>query len=185
MPGKTGEYYDLRVAGLTRRLKKVRVADSLVIASFVMLGDTKLIEACADALLPLLPKDEIDMLVCLEAKGIPLTHALAVRLGVDYITVRKSVKSYMENPLVVEVQSITTAGSQLLVMDGVDRAKVEGKRICVVDDVVSTGGSLRSVEKLLAEAGAEVVSKTAVLLEEGGYDGQDLVYLERLPVFPD
>jgi Adenine/guanine phosphoribosyltransferases and related PRPP-binding proteins len=185
MPESTNGFYELRVAGLTRRLKKVRVADTLVIASFVMLGDTKLIEACADSLLPLLPKDEIDMLVCPEAKGIPLTHAPAVRLGVDYITVRKSVKRYMENPPVVEVQSITTAGSQLLVMDGVDRAKVEGKRICVVDDVVSTGGSLRSVEKLLAEAGAEVVSKTAVLLEEGGYDGQDLIHLERLPVFPD
>ena len=150
-----------------------------------MRGGTKLIEASADALLPLLPKDKIDMLVCLEAKGIPLTHALAVRLGVDYVTVRKSVKSYMEDPLVVEVQSITTAGTQLLVMDGVDRAKVEGRRICVVDDVVSTGGSLRSVEKLLEAANAEVVAKTAVLLEEGGYDGQDLVYLERLPVFPD
>jgi len=184
MPGTTGEFYELKVAGLVRRLKKVRVVETLVIASFVMLGDTKLIEACADALLPLLPKKRIDMLVCLEAKGIPLTHALAVRLGVDYVTVRKSVKSYMEDPLIVEVQSITTAGTQLLVMDGVDRAKVEGKRICVVDDVVSTGGSLRSVEKLLAEANAEVVAKTAVLLEEGGYDGQDLVYLERLPVFP-
>ncbi len=178
-------FYELKVAGLTRRLKKVRVAEHLVIASFVMLGDTRLIEACADALLPLLPKETIEMLVCLEAKGIPLTHALAVRLGVDYVTVRKSVKSYMEDPLVVEVQSITTAGKQLLVMDGVDRAKVEGRRVCVVDDVVSTGGSLRSVEKLLSAAGARVVAKTAVLLEEGGYDGADLVYLERLPVFPD
>ncbi len=184
MQESSREFYELHVAGLTRRLKKVRVADNLVIASFVMLGDTKLIEVCADALLPLLPKEKIDMLVCLEAKGIPLTHALAVRLGVDYITVRKSVKSYMEEPLVVEVQSITTAGSQLLVMDGVDRARVEGKGICVVDDVVSTGGSLRSVETLLAQAGAEVVAKTAVLLEEGGYDGHDLVFLERLPVFP-
>jgi len=185
MAGNGTDFYELKVAGITRRLKKVRVAEHLVIASFVMLGDTKLIEACADALLPLLPKDTIEMLVCLEAKGIPLTHALAVRLGVDYVTVRKSVKSYMEDPLVVEVQSITTAGKQLLVMDGVDRAKVEGRRVCVVDDVVSTGGSLRSVEKLLSAAGAKVVAKTAVLLEEGGYDGADLVYLERLPVFPD
>ena len=178
-------HYTLKVAGIERELKKVRVAPGLVIASFVMLGDTELVERCADALLPKMPREELDLLVCLEAKGIPLTHALARRLSLDYVTVRKSVKSYMDNPLVVEVQSITTAGTQLLVMDGVDRSKVEGKRICVVDDVVSTGGSLRSVERLLAEAGAEVVAKTAVLLEEGGYDGQDLVYLERLPVFPD
>ena len=179
------EFYELKVAGLTRRLKKVRVADHLVIASFVMLGDTKLIESCADALLPLLPKDKIDMLVCLEAKGIPLTHALAVRLGVDYITVRKSVKSYMEDPLVVEVRSITTQAPQTLVLDGVDRRRLRGRRVGVVDDVVSTGGSLKAVEALLSQAEASVVCRVAVLLEEGGYHGEDLLYLEKLPVFPE
>ena len=177
--------YTLRVAGVTRELKKVRVAPELVIASFVMLGDTELVERCADALLSRMPQEGVDLLVCLEAKGIPLTHALARRLGLDYVTVRKSVKSYMEDPLVVEVRSITTQAPQTLVLDGVDRRRLRGRRVGVVDDVVSTGGSLRAVETLLAKAGAQVACRVAVLLEEGGYHGEDLIFLERLPVFPD
>ena len=176
-------FYELKVAGLTRLLPKVKVADNLVIASFVMLGDTELIEKTAEELTSRLSVDRIDMLVCLEAKGIPLTHSIARRLGVNYVTVRKSVKSYMEDPLVEDVSSITTQGKQILVLDGVDRKKISGKRVCVVDDVVSTGGSLRAVQGLLEKAGADVICKAAVLLEEGGYDGADLVYLDRLPVF--
>lgn len=177
-------FYDLQVAGLKRRLPKVRVAENLSIASFVMLGDTELVERTADALTGRLPSGEIEMLVCLEAKGIPLTHAIARRLGVNYVTVRKSVKGYMENPLVEEVRSITTTEPQLLVLDGVDRGQITGRKVCVVDDVVSTGGSMKAVQRLLERAGARVVCKAAVLLEEGGYDGSDLIYLERLPVFP-
>jgi len=177
-------FYELEVAGLKRRLPKVRVADDLVIASFVMLGDTELVERTADELVGRLPGESIEMLVCLEAKGIPLTHAIARRLGVNYVTVRKSVKGYMENPLIEEVKSITTKEKQLLVLDGVDRRKITNKKVCVIDDVVSTGGSMKAVEKLLQKAGALVVCKAAVLLEEGGYDGSDLIYLERLPVFP-
>ena len=177
--------YTLKVAGVTRELKKVRVAPELVIASFVMLGDTELVERCADALLSRMPREGLDLLVCLEAKGIPLTHALARRLGLDYVTVRKSVKSYMEDPLVVEVRSITTQAPQTLVLDGVDRRRLEGRTVGVVDDVVSTGGSLRAVETLLAKAGTQVACRVAVLLEEGGYHGEDLIFLERLPVFPD
>ena len=103
------ETYTLHVAGLTRELKKVRVAPNLRIASFVMLGDTRLIERCADALYEEIKKlGTIEMLVCPEAKGIPLTHALAVRMGVDYVVARKSVKGYMEHPIIAEVKSITT-----------------------------------------------------------------------------
>lgn len=177
-------FYELKVAGVTRRLPKVKVSENLVIASFVMLGDTEVVEKTAEELVSRLPVDRIEMLVCLEAKGIPLTHSIARRIGVNYVTVRKSVKSYMEDPLIEDVSSITTLGKQILVLDGVDREKITGKRVCVVDDVVSTGGSLRAVQRLLEKAGAEVVCKAAVLLEEGGYDGSDLVYLERLPVFP-
>ena len=180
------ETYTLHVAGLTRELKKVRVAPNLRIASFVMLGDAGLIEKCADALYEKIKKlGEIDMLVCPEAKGIPLTHALAVRIGVDYVVARKSVKSYMEHPIVAEVKSITTTEKQIIVIDEFDAAKLKGKKVCVVDDVVSTGGSLRSLEDVLAKTGCSVVSKVAVLLEEGGYSGEDLTYLERLPVFKD
>ena len=179
------EYYKLKICGLTRDLKKVQVAPHLVIASFVMLGDTQLIEKTADALVEKAKKmGRIDMLVCPEAKGIPLTHAMAVRLGVDYVVVRKSVKSYMENPITATVKSITTKDPQTIVIDEVDALKLGGKNICIVDDVVSTGGSLKSLEELLAQTGCKVVSKIAVLLEEGGYSGGDLIYLDKLPVFP-
>ncbi len=180
------ETYTLHVAGLTRELKKVRVAPNLRIASFVMLGDTRLIERCADALYEEINKlGAIEMRVCPEAKGIPLTHALAVRMGVDYVVARKSVKGYMEHPIIAEVKSITTTEKQIIVIDEFDAAKLSGKRVCVVDDVVSTGGSLRSLEEVLAKTGCTVVSKVAVLLEEGGYSKDDLIYLERLPVFKD
>ncbi|MDL2298204.1 adenine phosphoribosyltransferase [Synergistaceae bacterium OttesenSCG-928-D05] len=179
------EYYTLKLCGLTRQLRKVPVSPTLIIASFVMLGDTELVETCADALYEKLKEmKEIDLLVCPEAKGIPLTHALAVRLGVDYVVARKSVKGYMENPIVAEVKSITTKEKQFIVLDGLDVDKLKGKKVCVVDDVVSTGGSLKSLQEVLAQTGCEVIRKVTVLLEEGGYNGEDLTYLERLPVFP-
>ena len=178
--------FTLSVGSVTRDLPLVRVSDSLSIASFVMLGDTKLVEAAADALVshPAFPRNTIELLVCPEAKAIPLTHALAVRLGCNYVVARKSVKSYMQEPIVESVSSITTAGTQTLVLDGPDCRAIAGKKVCIVDDVVSTGGSLSSIEKLLAKTGCTVVGKAAVLLEEGGYAGNDLVYLARLPIFP-
>ena len=180
------EFYTLHLCGITRELKKVRVAPHLTIASFVMLGDTQLIEKAADALLEKIRGlGRIDMLVCTEAKGIPLTHAIAARMGVDYVVARKSVKAYMEHPIIEETKSITTSEKQIIVIDEMDAAKLDGKRVWVVDDVVSTGGSLHSLEAVLAKTGCTVASKVAVLLEEGGYDGKDLIYLEKLPVFKD
>ena len=178
------EYYTLNTCGITRRLKKVQVAPNLVIASFVMLGDTELIEKSADVLFEKMKKiGKIDMLVCPEAKGIPLTHALAVRLGVNYVVARKSVKGYMEHPIISEVKSITTNEPQIIVIDELDAERLNGKRVCVVDDVVSTGGSLHSLEEVLSKTGCTVVSKVAVLLEDGGYSGEDLIYVDKLPVF--
>jgi adenine phosphoribosyltransferase len=179
------ETFCLTIGSVRRELPIVPVSDALSIASFVMLGDTELVEAAADALVhdPRFPRENIDLLVCPEAKAIPLTHAVAVRLGVNYVVVRKHVKSYMQNPLVEEVSSITTKGKQTLVLDGPDRAVLAGKKVCVIDDVVSTGGSLRSIEQLLEQTGCSVVCKAAALLEEGGYSGEDLVFLARLPVF--
>jgi adenine phosphoribosyltransferase len=178
--------FTLSIGAVVRQLPVVRVSASLSIASFVMLGDTELVEAAAEALVshPSFPRDSVDLLVCPEAKAIPLTHAIAVRLGLNYVVVRKNVKSYMQEPLVESVSSITTAGKQTLVLDGPDCAALSGKKVCIIDDVVSTGGSLRSLENLLAKTGCKVVGKAAVLLEEGGYAGTDLVYLARLPVFP-
>jgi adenine phosphoribosyltransferase len=179
-------HYTLRVAGLVRQLPRVAVSDTLEIASFVMLGDTELIERSAQALYEheRYPKYDIDVLVCPEAKAIPLAHALAKLTQVNYVVVRKSIKAYMEDPIVESVQSITTTSEQSLVLDGPDAKKIRGRNVCVVDDVVSTGGSIVSLEKLLVKAGCRVVAKATVLLEEGGYPGDDLIYLERLPVFP-
>lgn len=183
---KPQKYHRLHVAGLTRVLPVVPVSDSLEIASFVMLGDTELVDACAKAIYehPDFPRYEIDVLICPEAKAIPLAHALARLTQVNYVVVRKSEKAYMHSPVVERVTSITTSGEQLLVIDGADAAKIRGRNVCIVDDVVSTGGSLKALESLLSKVDCRVVARAAALLEEGGYDGTDLIYLERLPVFP-
>lgn len=180
------EFYTLHVAGLKRRLPKIKIADGLAIASFVMLGDTELVEKTAHALYehPAFPRYEVDVLVCPEAKAIPLAHAIANLLQVNYIVARKSLKSYMKNPVVEKVKSITTADEQLLVLDGADVEKIRGRNVCIIDDVVSTGGSIKALESLLVKTGCKVVAKAAVLLEDAGYASGDLVYLERLPVFP-
>jgi len=180
----TDTFYTLTVAGLTRHLPLRRLAPNLSIASFVMLGDTELVEKTARALYEKVPKYLIDILVCPEAKAIPLAQALGSLLKVDYVVLRKSVKSYMKDPLIEKVQSITTSGGQQLVLDGVDAARIGGRNVCVIDDVVSTGGSLRSIEALLSRTDCRVVCKAAVLLEEAGFEDENLVYLERLPVFP-
>ena len=179
--------YLLKVAGLERILPVIRISPSLSIASFVMPGDTELVEACARALVdhPDFPESRIDILACPEAKAVPLTHAVARILGIDYVVVRKSVKAYMENPLTAVTTSITTSGEQQLVINGIDAARLKDRNIAVIDDVVSTGGSLKSLETLLERTGGTIVVRAAVLLEEAGYAGQDLIYLEELPVFPD
>jgi adenine phosphoribosyltransferase len=175
--------YTLKVAGLTRQLPLRQVSPDLAIASFVMLGDTELVEKTAAALYDKLPKYNIDILVCPEAKAIPLAQELASLLKVNYVVVRKSVKGYMKNPLTEKTKSITTVEDQQLVLDGVDVEKIAGRNVCIVDDVVSTGGSLKSIETLLKRTDCKIVCKAAVLLEEAGYEDPDLVYLERLPVF--
>ena len=180
------ETYTLNVAGLQRELPKVKIHDELAIASFVMFGDTELIESCAEQLVlqeGFPSRDEIDILCCPEAKGIPLVHAVARILGKNYVIARKSVKGYMSEPMVEKVQSITTIGAQTLVLDGSDIEKLEGKNVCIVDDVVATGGSIIGMVNMLKKIECNVVCKSAVLLEEAGYEDDDLVYLERLPIF--
>ena len=180
-------FYTLKVAGLERQLPKVKINDKLSIASFVMFGDTELIEKCSEAIYNHVdfPLEEIDILVCPEAKAIPLTHSLAVRSGLNYVIARKSVKVYMVDPIIQKVQSITTLEDQNLVLDRIDVENIVGKKVCIVDDVVSTGGSLNALQILLEKINCEVTCKAAVLLEEAGYDKDDLLYLERLPIFPE
>jgi len=177
--------HTLKVAGLERNLPKIQINDELAIASFVMLGDTELIERCAEHLSvhPDFPKGEIDFLVCPEAKAIPLTHALARLLDIDYVVARKSVKGYMVEPMIEKVQSITTIGAQTLVLDRCDVLMLTNKNVFIIDDVVSTGGSLAGLEKLLSNIDCKVVGKGAVLLEDAGYENDELIYLEKLPIF--
>ena len=178
------DFYELKVVGLSRKLPKVKIHDELTIASFVMFGDTELVEKCADHLCEkLFTIEKCDYLVCPEAKAIPLTHACARILGVNYIVIRKSIKGYMSDPISEKVESITTVGEQNLVLDRVDIDKIVGKNVAIIEDVVSTGGTIASVEKLLDKVGANVVCRAAVLLEDAGYDNPELIYLEKLPIF--
>ena len=182
------DFYELKVAGLTRKLPKVKINDGLAIASFVILGDTELIEKCAEAIIlhndfPRTPLDKIDIFCSPEAKAIPLVHTIARRLEKDYVIARKSVKGYMNDPMIEKVQSITTIGAQTLVLDRCDVKKIEGKKVCIIDDVVSTGGSIIGLQNMLETIDCNIVCKATILLEEAGYDKDDLVYLEKLPIF--
>lgn len=175
--------YTLTVAGVTRQLPILPVSDDLSIASFVLLGDCELVTAAAPLLAEKLP--QVDYLVTAEAKGIPLVQELSRILGHRfYIVARKSIKSYMNDPLTDSVQSITTQGEQVLCLDGTDARALQGKRVALIDDVISTGESLRALERLVEKAGATIVAKAAVLAEGSAADRTDILYLERLPLFP-
>ena len=177
------ETYELKVAGLTRWLPKIKISDHLAIASFVILGDCELVTAAAPLLAQKLPK--VDYLVTAEAKGIPLVHEVSRLLGLPYyIVARKSVKPYMAEPLVDEVVSITTQKAQTLCLDGKDALAVKGRRVAIVDDVISTGESLSAIERLLEKAGAEIVAKAAILAEGEAAGRGDIIFLEELPLFP-
>ncbi len=174
--------YTLNVAGLTRQLPICKVSDTLSIAGFVIFGDVELTCQCARALLEKAP--EYDYMVAPEAKAIPLIHEMAKQAGRnDYFLVRKKAKAYMHNVFKVEDHSITTEGTQYLYMDGDDAAKMKGKRVIIIDDVISTGGSIAAVEELVREAGGIVVGRMAVLAEGDAAQRGDIIFLERLPLF--
>jgi adenine phosphoribosyltransferase len=175
--------YDVQIGRITRTLRKTKLKEGVYVPSFVMLGDTRLIEEAADLLAEKLSAYVFDIMVGPEAKVIPLLHALAVRLGQErYVVCRKSVKAYMRDVLSVEVQSITTVGHQVLVLNGLDAERIKGKRVCVIDDVVSTGGSMRSVEQLVSMAGGTVTCR-ATVMKEGEWFKDPLVYVGYLPVW--
>jgi adenine phosphoribosyltransferase len=177
------KHYELEINGFRRLLPVVQISDNLWIASFVMLGDVALVNFCADALAVKLSQIEFDYLVGPEAKVLPLLHAISTYMGHSrYIVCRKSVKAYMKDPLVIETKSITTTEKQKLVMDSLDVERVKGKKVVIVDDVVSTGGTFEALEKILQEAGATVVGRASVLREGNAYM-KDLIYLQDLPIF--
>ena len=174
--------YRMNIAGLDRDLPLCKLSDTLTIGAFVIFGDVELTCACAKALLEKAP--EFDYMIAPEAKAIPLIHEMARQSGRnDYFIVRKNKKAYMNGVFEVEVQSITTAGVQKLYMDGADAAKMKGKRILIIDDVISTGESLRAVETLVQEAGGIVAGRMAVLAEGDAQSRDDIIYLEKLPLF--
>ena len=174
--------YRLKVAGVERDLPICPISERLMIAGFVMLGDTELTEACAEGLCRLLP--EHDVLITAEAKGIPLICAMARRLNENrYVVARKKPKLYMKDVLKCEVTSITTEGSQCLYLDGADAELMKGRRVVIVDDVISTGQSLHALEELVKMSGGKIVAKVAVLAEGDAIDREDIRYLAPLPLF--
>ena len=178
-------YYTMNVAGLQRQLPICPVNDTLSIAGFVIFGDQELTVACARELLKKAP--EYDYIITAEAKGIPLAHEMARQHGdAKYILARKGPKLYMRDIFSVSVQSITTAKEQKLYLDGADAALMQGTRILVVDDVISTGESLKALEALVEKAGGQICGRMAILAEGDAQERPDLIYLEKLPLFhPD
>ena len=175
-------FYRMNIAGLDRDLPVCRVTDDLYIAGFVIFGDQELTVACAKALLERAP--EYDYIITAEAKGIPLAHEMARQAGdKKYLLARKAPKLYMKDIIEFQVRSITTDRQQTLYLDGADAALMRGKRILLVDDVISTGESLHALEALVAQAGGLVAGKMAILAEGEAQDRADLVYLEKLPLF--
>ena len=177
--------YPMTVAGLPRELPICKVNDNLYIAGFVIFGDQELTVACARELLARAP--EYDYIITAEAKGIPLAHEMARQSGAEkYFLARKAPKLYMTEVFQSSVKSITTAKEQTLYLDVADAKLMQGKRILVVDDVISTGESLAALEALVEKAGGIIAGRMAILAEGDAQNREDLIYLEKLPLFhPD
>ena len=177
--------YPMTIAGLKRELPLCPVTDDLYIGAFVIFGDVELTVACARELLKKAP--EYDILITAESKGIPLAYEMARQAGRNhYLIARQAPKLYMKNVFTVKVNSITTAKEQILCIDQDDADAMRGKRVLIVDDVISTGESLLAVEKLVEQAGGNIVGKMAILAEGDATERKDIIYLEKLPLFnPD
>ncbi len=174
--------YKMKVAGIERDLPLCPIGNNLYIGAFVLFGDVELTEKCAEALYAKAP--EHDVMITAESKGIPLIHAMCRLSGKNrYVLARKSVKLYMKNVLKCVTRSITTDAEQVLYLDGNDAEYMRGKRVLIVDDVISTGGSLHSLENLVKQAGGEIVGKMTILAEGEAAGRDDIVYLEELPLF--
>lgn len=174
--------YKMTIAGCERELPLCEVNEHLDIAGFIMFGDVEITEKVATELLKKCP--EHDVVITAEAKGIPLGYEIARQGCRDYIVARKGMKVYMPDPISVHVTSITTLSQQTLFLGRDDADKMKGKRVLIVDDVISTGESLKAIEKLVNKAGGNIVAKVAVLAEGDAADRDDIIFLEKLPVFP-
>lgn len=182
--------YELRVAGVRRSLLVEQVQEGIWIPFFRLWGDVELTNACARELASELRLREFDALVSLTAKSVPLVHMIATYLSeprhgrfFPYVACRRAVKKYMRDPVVVDVRSITHASVHSLVLNGVDAESIRGKRVAVVDDVVSTGGTLRAATVLMDRLEARIAAKAAVILQGDGFHDPELIHLATLPVF--
>lgn len=175
------EFHSMKIAGLDRKLKMFPVSDKLDIAAFILFGDVEITIAAAEKLLEKAP--EFDYIVTPEAKSIPLAYEMSRQSGKPYIVIRKGVKVYMGDPISVSVRSITTQKEQHLYLGEDEVALIKGKKVLIVDDVVSTGESLAAVRELLNKAGCIEAATCAVLAEGDAKDRDDIIYLEPLPLF--
>ena len=176
------QFHTMTIAGLERHLPLCPISDKLNIGAFVIFGDPELTTACAEALNARIPGH--DVMITAESKGIPLICEMARLQGNKrYVLARKAPKLYMRNLFSCEVRSITTDHVQTLYLDGSDAEYMRGKRVLIVDDVISTGESLRALEELVAKAGGEICGRMAILAEGDAQEREDLIYLEKLPLF--
>ncbi len=173
--------YKINIAGVERKLSLFEVADDLYIAAFIMLGDVEITEKSASELLKKAP--EFDVILTAECKSIPLAYEMAKQAGCRYVVARKGLKVYMKNVITAEVNSITTAHPQVLNIDETATSELCGKRVLIVDDVISTGDSLKCLEILCEKAGGIIAGKMAVLAEGDAAKRDDIIYLEPLPLF--
>ena len=175
------ETYKMKIAGLERELIRCPLNEKLDIAAFIMFSDVELTIAAAEELLK--KCGDFDVILTAESKGIPLAYEMSRQCGKPYVVARKSVKLYMTDPIEVKVKSITTANEQKLCLSSEKAAMLNGRKVLLLDDVISTGESLIALEKLAAAAGGNVSCKAAVLAEGDAADRTDIVFLEKLPLF--
>ena len=175
------EFYTMKIAGVERKLEMFPVNDKLDIAAFILFGDVEITEKSSEELLKKVP--EFDIIVTPEAKSIPLAYEISRQSGKPYVVARKGIKVYMKNPLEVTVNSITTQKEQHLYLGENDVEKIKGKKVLIVDDVISTGESLKSVQELVQKAGGIEVTTAAILAEGDAANRNDIIFLEKLPLF--
>lgn len=174
-------HYEIEIENIKRELKLYPLNEELAIAGFIMFGDVELTEATAKGLLEKAP--EFDYIVTAESKGIPLAYEMSRQSGKEYVVARKSSKVYMEDIVEIEVESITTKAKQKLCFGKVEHEKLNGKKVLIVDDVISTGASLKTLEMLVEKVGGNIVGKMAVLAEGDAIDREDIIVLANLPIF--
>ncbi len=182
---QTREVYPIEIAGLKRELRLFQIKPGLRIALLNILGDTELVQACARELGKQLKDVPFDVLVTAEAKSIPLAYALSLETNKPYIVLRKTYKPYMGDALQAETLSITTGQPQVLILDEKDREMMKGKKVLIVDDVISTGSTLQGMRMVMEKAGAKVIKEAAILTEGERSKWEQIISLGHLPLFTD